>query len=306
MSGLIETWATSPTAPATAAFRRRPERRLLEVGPVASAVRDRRQRGHDVAERDASRAELLRLGDDEQTPGRARRPPPPRPPRGSPREPDERGCPAAGAGRRSAPLRCGFTSAYWKIQPVLDAAGPTCTRTFGGSSSRQPGDAHPGSLGGRARGPPTSRRSTSTYAIPDIDEPRMAVDPGTARSASVSTRVTRVATSVAGCPIQSATSPICGSDRSGTASRESATARELARERERGARRRGRCPRGACTKPRSGRSRRHLVLVTSPRRLQAPLGVHRRRCCGDHALALAASPTGRRSRLGCRRRRPPT
>src|SRR5258708_20157512 len=38
---------------------------------------------------------------------------------------------------------------------------------------------------------------------------------------SVSTWVTRVATSVAGCPIQSTTSPTCGSERSGTASRDS-------------------------------------------------------------------------------------
>src|SRR5262249_19057471 len=63
--------------------------------------------------------------------------------------------------------------------------------------------------------------TTSTYAMPAIDEPRTAVDPGIDLNDSVSTWVTPVATSVAGCPIQSPTSPTCGSERSGTASRDS-------------------------------------------------------------------------------------
>src|SRR5258708_11090752 len=68
---------------------------------------------------------------------------------------------------------------------------------------------------------PDDPKTTSTYAIPAIDEPRTAVEPGMDLNDSVSTWVTRVATSVAGCPIQSTTSPTCGSERSGTASRDS-------------------------------------------------------------------------------------
>jgi len=57
--------------------------------------------------------------------------------------------------------------------------------------------------------------------MPAIDEPRTAVEPGIDLNDSVSTWVTRVETSVAECPIQSTRSPTCGSDRSGTASRDS-------------------------------------------------------------------------------------
>src|SRR6516225_8325605 len=63
--------------------------------------------------------------------------------------------------------------------------------------------------------------TTSTYAMPAIDEPRTAVEPGIDLNDSVSTWVTRVETSVAECPIQSTRSPTCGSERSGTASRDS-------------------------------------------------------------------------------------
>ncbi len=42
------------------------ERRLLEVNLVSGAVSDRRQGGHDVAERDTSRAQLLGLSDYEK------------------------------------------------------------------------------------------------------------------------------------------------------------------------------------------------------------------------------------------------
>src|SRR5216684_7066290 len=68
---------------------------------------------------------------------------------------------------------------------------------------------------------PNDPNTTSTYAIPAIDEPRTAVEPGMDLNDSVSTWVTRVATSVAGCPIQSTRRPTCGSERSGTASRDS-------------------------------------------------------------------------------------
>ena len=61
---------------------------------------------------------------------------------------------------------------------------------------------------------------TSTYAVPAIDELRTAVAPGSPLRASVNTRVMRAATSVEGWPFHSTTIPICGSDRSGTASRE--------------------------------------------------------------------------------------
>ena len=63
---------------------------------------------------------------------------------------------------------------------------------------------------------------TSTYAVPDIDELRTAVEPGSPFRASVNGRVTSAATSVEGWPFQSTTIPIWGSDKSGTASRESA------------------------------------------------------------------------------------
>jgi hypothetical protein len=54
-----------------------------------------------------------------------------------------------------------------------------------------------------------------------IDEPRTAFEPGTPSSAPVITSVTCDATSGAECPIHSATSTSCGSDRSGIASRAS-------------------------------------------------------------------------------------
>ena len=57
--------------------------------------------------------------------------------------------------------------------------------------------------------------------MPDIDEPRTAVAPGTSASAAVNTLVTEAATSVASWPIQSATSTTCGSERSGSTSRPS-------------------------------------------------------------------------------------
>ena len=63
---------------------------------------------------------------------------------------------------------------------------------------------------------------TSTYAVVDIEGSRTTVEPGSPLRASVNTRVIRAATSVEGWPFQSTTIPIWGSDRSGTASRDSA------------------------------------------------------------------------------------
>src|ERR1700738_3616697 len=58
--------------------------------------------------------------------------------------------------------------------------------------------------------------------MPDIDVPRMPVEPGRPSSSLIRTLVTAVATSAAGCPIQSAISAICGSESSGSTSRDSA------------------------------------------------------------------------------------
>src|SRR6202158_2076808 len=58
--------------------------------------------------------------------------------------------------------------------------------------------------------------------MPDIEAPRMAVEPGRPSSSVIKTLVTAVATSAAGGPLQWETSAACGAETSGAASRDSA------------------------------------------------------------------------------------
>jgi hypothetical protein len=115
-------------------------------------------------------------------------------------------------------------SVGWVDQHILEH--PARARRLGpdadpdGRRERRPdpGDAVDDGLppGGQTR---RRSKTTSTYAMPDIDDPRTALAPGTASSARVSLVVTSAATSAAGWPIHSATRTICASDTSGITSR---------------------------------------------------------------------------------------
>ena len=110
------------------------------------------------------------------------------------------------------------TRAYSKTHPVLAATGPICVRASGGSRARTSftRDSTRARIASRSV---AGGKRISTYAIPAIETARTAVERSVGSSALVNTDVTRTATSLAGCPIQSTESTTWGSASSGRTSR---------------------------------------------------------------------------------------
>ncbi len=100
-------------------------------------------------------------------------------------------------------------STYSKAHPVLKAQRADLEADVG--RQRDAGDALDDQRAFRQPGPRAPSKTTSTYAIPDIDDPRTRDSPAIPAGAPVKGRVTQSAISVAGYPIQSATRiPIWG------------------------------------------------------------------------------------------------